>query len=120
MVSLVLIFSGIYIVGPWYIPVVDGMNQPVHNMFNGNTARIFGGLQLIVGLVLCVWTFLRTGKQAWIDFIIFLAFTIRLFTTIGVFIALDGKWLPPSYLSQVAIVGILGAYWLYLKKREPQ
>jgi|SRR6478609_6757022 len=121
IVSLVLFSSGLYLAGPWYIPVLNDAEQPVYRLFaSENYVVVFGIIQLIVGVALGACALVKSVPRGVMSAIVFTAFVVRLYSTIGVLIAQDGKFLPPSYLSQVAVVLILGAYWLYVKNREPK
>ena len=119
IVAVVLVLSGLYLAGPWYIPVVAGSEQPIYKLLSTNHAvQAFGIIELVVGVCLAFCALLPTIPRGVLSTVVFAAFMVRLYSTIGVFIALNGKFLPPSYLSQTAIVAILGAYWLFVKKRE--
>ena len=119
IVSVVLILSGIYLAGPWYIPVVAGTEAPLYSLLaTDGYITTFGIVQAAVGVGLAICALLTSVPRGVLSTIVFTAFAVRLYSTIGVYIALNGKFLPPSYLYQTAIVAILGAYWLFVKKRE--
>lgn len=115
----VIFLAGLYLVGPWYIETIDRQLSSTLSLFGSrNAVNIYGGLELAVGLILMIAVWFKRITRGWITTIIFLAFVVRLYSTIGVVIALNGEYLPPRYLSQVGLLVVLGIYWLYLKKRE--
>src|SRR6478735_3521652 len=85
IVSLVLILSGFYLAGPWYIPVVAGSEQPIFNLFsNPIGVQVYGIIQLIVGVSLVASVTVKAIPRAVVSGLVFTAFAVRLYSTIGV------------------------------------
>lgn len=121
VIGLIMVVSGTYLVGPWYIETIGKVEQPVYRLFaDRNSVIAFGCLQVIAGAGLLVAPFIKRAVKKVLTKVIFFAFLVRLYSTIGVVIALNGKFLPPNYLSQIGVVVMLGLYWLYLNKNEPK
>lgn len=109
--------NGLYLVGPWYLDETDTGKAPLIAMFNSMWAVvIYGGLLLFNGLMLFYATAGRSGRRHTFmtELAMLWGFLLRLYALIGVFLVAE-SWKPPSYLSHVATVAMLGAYWVWVK-----
>lgn len=111
--------SGLYLSSPWYLDTWDEATKaPLANLFNSNSSVVvYGVLLFLNGLALLYSTagkhthrfYVRITSTALLS-----GFLMRLYSFIGVGVALE-SWRPPSYLSHLATVLMLGAYWVYVK-----
>lgn len=110
--------NGLYLVGPWYLHDNDGGKAPLIALFNSTTAVIiYGTLLFIDGLVLLYASAGRSARRFYAPTVsnaLLAGFLLRLYALIGVVLTLE-SWRPPSYLSHMATVLLLGAYWVWLR-----
>lgn len=110
------VLNGLYLVGPFYLSATTEGKAPLYNLFNSYEAvKVYGSLLLLNGIVL-IWT--SFGNSKWytqiLDNALFFGFLVRCYSLIAVFLTLE-SWRPPSYLSHVANVLLLGSYWLWVR-----
>lgn len=120
ILALLLIGNGAYLVGPWYLEDVGTTRSPLYALFsNAQTVAIYGTMVLIDGIILGFAAVAKPSRRATriTTNALLAGFLLRLYALIGVFLTLD-SWRPPSYLSQIAIVILLGATWLWVKIDE--
>lgn len=108
--------GGCYLVGPWYLPITSGIESPLYSIFNHlGPIRVFGVLLLLNALGLAYATFGKGRHYTGILLVsLFSAFLIRFYTLMGTFISIE-SWRPPTYLSNIGLVLIFGAYWVWVK-----
>lgn len=111
--------NGVYLSSPFYLDTWNEVGRsPLINLFNSNTAVIIYGAILFVDGVALLYS--ASAKQtsrfytAITSNALLVGFLVRLFSFIGVSLALT-SWRPPNYLSHLATVFILGAYWVWVK-----
>lgn len=118
ILAAVLVLSGGYIVGPWYLTEDGQTSAPLYTLFeNRSVVIVFGTLLLICGFSLFWSAWAKGGTRFYtsvVQYTLLSAFLLRLYSIIGVAFALD-SWRPPGYLSQGAVVLILGSYWVWVK-----
>lgn len=118
ILGMLHVANGVYLIGPWYLDETESGKAPLISMFNSDIAvTLYGVLLLIDGLILIYASAGRGVRQFYTRVLsgaLFSGFLIRLYALIGVFITID-SWRPPSYLSHVASVLLLGAYWLWVR-----
>lgn len=111
--------SGVYLSSPFYLDTWDEVGKaPLANLFNSDTAVVIYGVLLFLNGIALLYS--ASGKSATRFYTritsaaLLSGFLMRLYSFIGVAIALE-SWRPPSYLSHLATVFILGAYWVWIK-----
>lgn len=114
--------SGLYLSSPWYLDTWDEVNKaPLTNLFNSNIAVVIYGVILFTNGVALLYSAAGNSAHRFYTQItstaLLTGFLMRLYSFIGVIIALD-SWRPPSYLSHLAIVFILGAYWVAVRVND--
>lgn len=112
-------FSGFYLAGPWYLDTWDEVGKaPLANLFNSDEAvAAYGIVMFINGLMLFYAAAGRAASRFYttnVSFALLSGFLVRLYSLFGTLIILE-SWRPPTYLSQVATVLILGVYWVWVK-----
>lgn len=110
------VLAGLYLVGPWYLDQGANFTSPLFSMFNNKEAvSAFGWVIFVDGLGLLWGAF---GKGRFYTRILtnslMVGFLLRLYGLLGTFVILE-SWRPPSYLANVALVSIFGAYWVAVK-----
>lgn len=112
------VVNGLYLIGPWYLDVTESGKAPLLTLFNSDKAVvIYGSVLLANGLVLL---YAAAGKSAHRFYTrltsgaLLSGFLLRLYALIGVFLTVE-SWRPPSYLSHIATVTLLAAYWLWVR-----
>lgn len=111
--------SGVYLSSPFYLDTWDEVGKsPLINLFNSNTAVIIYGAILVLDGVALLYSAAAKHTSRFYTTItsnaLLVGFLVRLFSFIGVALALN-SWRPPTYLSHLATVFILGAYWVWVK-----
>lgn len=113
--------NGLYLIGPWYLERTADGTSPLYTLFQSRTAICAYGIGLFLNGVALAFAarkrVVRTNHIFSLSNLLFAGFLIRLYSLIGVFVALE-YWLPPTYLSHVATVLILGAEWVWIKRNE--
>ena len=118
--GFVVFLSGLYLIGPWYIDITAlGNKAPIiHLVGNLYAVKIYAILLVLDGLALF---YASAGRGVFYTRIVANAllagFLLRLYSLIGVFLTLE-SWRPPGYLSQVAVVMLLGAMWVWVRVSE--
>lgn len=119
ILSVLHIVNGIYLIGPWYLDETEIGKAPLITMFNSDVAvSIYGVLLFINGIALLYASFGR-GRR-YLNIVkgaLLSGFLLRLYALIGVFLTIN-SWRPPSYLSHIATVAIIGAMWVWVKINE--
>lgn len=117
ILAVLQLAEGVYFAGPWYLDSHLGAKAALFSMFDSAPAVIlYGSLLFIDGLCLL---YAAAGKRGrwYINIVsssLLAGFLLRLYSIIGVLIALD-SWRPPQYLSHIATVAIFGALWIYMR-----
>ena len=111
--------SGLYLSSPFYLDTWDEVNKaPLANLFNSNTAVVIYGVILFANGLALMYSAAGNSAHRFYTTITSTAllsgFLMRLYSFIGVAIALE-SWRPPNYLSHLATVFILGAYWVTVR-----
>jgi hypothetical protein len=120
ILALLHICNGVYLVGPWYLDDIGAEKAPLYSLFIDHDAvAAYGVLILLDGLFLA---YAATAKVSWFNTKItanalLAGFLLRLYSLIGVFLTID-SWRPPSYLSHIATVCILGVMWILVRISE--
>lgn len=113
--------SALYVIGPWYLDEWEetvGGKSPLYSIFQADTPIMIYGFALLVSGLLIIYA--SAGRSAHryytqiISWALLGGFLLRLYSLIGVVISLE-SWRPPSYLSQLATVVMLGAYWVWVR-----
>lgn len=113
--------SAAYVVGPWYLDelddTVDG-KSPLYSIFQADTPIMLYGVALLAcGLLLIYASAGRSTRRFYTQITsgaLLGGFLLRLYSLIGVLMSLE-TWRPPNYLSHVATVVALGAYWVWVR-----
>lgn len=110
--------SGLYLSSPFYLEVTDEGKSPLMTLFNSSIAVIIYGVILVLdGLALYFSAFAKHTLRFYTTITsnaLLVGFLVRLYSFIGVAAALN-SWRPPNYLSHLATVFILGAYWVSVR-----
>lgn len=110
--------NGVYLFGPWYLDETESGKTPLITLFNSEQAvSAYGLLLFIDGLILFYASAGRGGSRLYTRIVssaLLLGFLARLYALIGTFLTID-SWRPPTYLSHVATVLLLGSYWVWVK-----
>lgn len=119
IVAVLHLANGVYLVGPWYLPNWSGDGKaPLNLVFNSESiVQVYGLVLFINGLALLYISAEKSTRRfytAITSTTLLSGFLLRLYSLIGVVMVLD-SWRPPSYLSHVATVVLLGAYWIWVK-----
>jgi hypothetical protein len=120
ILALLHICNGVYLVGPWYIQQDGAIKAPLYHLFSDSTAvAAYGLLLLIDGLFLLHCAFAEPSKKVTVilDNALIAGFLLRLYALVGVFLTLE-SWRPPSYLSHISTVFVLGAMWVWVRVSE--
>jgi hypothetical protein len=116
ILAALMLFVGLYIVGPWYLDETLGSKSPLLALLDSNIALIlYGTLTIIDGIAL---VYSAAGKglthSRIMSHALLAGFLIRLYALIGQILTLH-SWRPPSYLTQVVIVLLFGVMWVWVK-----
>lgn len=110
--------NGAYLIGPWYLDEYESGKAPLYDMFNSDLAvSTYGAVLFLNGVVLLTLSCVRhTHKHyaAVLGITLLTGFLMRLYAFIAVLMIVE-SWRPPSYLSHLASVGILGSYWVWVR-----
>lgn len=120
ILGLLHIANGLYLVGPWYLDETESGKAPLISLFNSDEAVvIYGTLLLLDGVALLYTGLAKKYSRRYTKILsnaLLFGFLLRLYALIGVLLIID-SWRPPSYLSQMASVSILAAYWIWVRVR---
>lgn len=111
--------TGLYLSSPFYLDSWDGVNEtPLTNLFNSDTVVVVYGVLLFLNGLTLLYSTARRGATVIYTKItsgaLLSGFLMQLYSFIGVTITLE-SWRPPSYLSHLAVVFMLGAYWVWVR-----
>lgn len=117
ILAVLHIANGLYLTGPWYLDETNHGQAPLITMFNSSVAAIvYGAILLIDGLAL-FYASAGRGARLYTQVVsgaLLTGFLLRLYALIGVFMTSE-SWRPPGYLSHLATVMMLGAYWIWVR-----
>lgn len=111
--------NGLYLSSPFYLDNWDVVGKsPLVNLFSNSSAvLVYGVLLFLNGVSLLYVTAGKSTSRYYTritNHALLGGFLLRLFSLIGVFLTLE-TWRPPTYLSHVTTVLLLGAYWVWVK-----
>lgn len=119
LLATILVASGVYLAGPWYMVQPNGSTGPVLYLVQSVwTVHAIGVAEILTGFILfATVTRDRLMNTAFLANALLAAFLIRLFTLYGTLFTLK-EWLPPSYISAIATVAMSGVYWIWVRRHE--
>lgn len=117
IMAAVCIAAGSYAAGPWYLDKNNGDNAPLISLFiDSQVLFAYGIAVVVVGFALiyaCVGRSTNRMYTTITSIALLTGFLLRLYSLIGVMITLE-TWRPPSYITQIAFVLVMGSYWLWV------
>ncbi len=116
IIAVLLMVTGLYLVGPWYITVTDTGKSPLYKLLQDGTVLTAYGVLLILDGVALIYSVIN-NKTSILTNALLTGFLLRLYALIGVLVTQE-SWLPPSYLSLAATVFITGSYWVWIRVNE--
>ena len=121
ILGVLCVTSATYVVGPWYLDEWDdtvGGKPPLYSIFQADAPVMLYGVALLAcGLLLIYASAGRSTRRFYTQitsWALLGGFLLRLYSLIGVLLALE-TWRPPNYLSHLATVVALGAYWVWVR-----
>lgn len=110
--------GGLYVAGPWYVNIWYNSPAPLQAMFNSAGAvMLFGALLFVTGVGLVYATAGRGTRRYYRTITgsaLLSGFLLQLYWLIGTILVLP-SWRPPIYLSDIIVVVMLGAYWIWVR-----